>query len=62
MTVFEATMIAEGQWDMAGVEPDFDVFAEAIQKLIDTGVCWQLQGAFGRLAQDMINAGHCTPA
>lgn len=62
MTVFEATMIAEGNWELAGYEPDEDTQIEAWQLLIDTGVCWQLQGAFGRRAAALIEAGVCQPA
>lgn len=29
------------------------------QKLIDSGLAWQLQGSYGRTAQALINAGHC---
>lgn len=59
MTVFEATMICEGQWDLAGYEPDEETSIAAWQLLIDTGVCWQLQGVFGRQAVALIEAGIC---
>lgn len=29
------------------------------QKLIDSGLAWQLQGSYGRVAQALIEAGHC---
>jgi hypothetical protein len=29
------------------------------QKLIDTGVVWQLQGSYGRTAAALIEAGYC---
>lgn len=32
---------------------------EAWQHLIDTGLCWNLQGWFGRTAQNLINLGIC---
>lgn len=57
MSIFKATMIAEGV-DEASEE----VQIEAWQKLIDTGVAWQLQGCFGRQAMAMIENGVCSPA
>ena len=57
MNVFTATMIAEGEWDIAGVEPSEEVLTEAWQTLVDTGVAWQLQGWFGRTAAAMIEQG-----
>lgn len=58
MDIFTATMIAEG------VEPaeSYDENIEAWQTLIDTGVCWSLQGSFGRMAAHLINKGVCSPA
>lgn len=60
MTIFEATMIAEGNFEIAGYEPDEATAIEAWQMLIDTGVVWQLQGWFGRQAVALIEAGVCT--
>lgn len=66
MDTFTATMIAEGCYDMAGVDPDRDdleeLTIEAYQLLIDTGVVWQLQGSFGRAAQHLIDTGLCYAA
>jgi len=57
MNNFQAVLIAEG------VEPADEVLAlEAWQHLIDTGLCWQLQGSFGRMAAQLIDAGLCQPA
>lgn len=55
MSTFEAVMIAEGNQDA-----DQETIIEAWQTLIDTGLAWQLQGAFGRMAQRLIEDGFCT--
>jgi len=34
----------------------------AWQHLINTGVVWQLQGSFGRMANQLIEAGACQTA
>lgn len=33
---------------------------EGFQKMINSGIVWQLQGYYGRTARDLIEAGHCT--
>lgn len=33
---------------------------EAMQSLVDSGVVWHLQGSYGRLADQLIEAGHLT--
>lgn len=61
MTIFEATMIAEGQAETVGYDPDDEELAiTAWQMLIDTGVVWRLQGCFGRMAANLIENGVCT--
>ena len=52
---YTAVGIAEGFIEAASQE---DV-VEAWQHLIDTGLCWQLQGWFGRTARDLIDSGIC---
>jgi hypothetical protein len=52
MDIFTATMIAEGVEDAP-----FEAYTEAWQTLHDTGVAYQLQGFFGRTAQDLIAQG-----
>ncbi len=58
MGLFQATMIAEGADGYA--TDDEDKYLEAWQFLIDTGVCWTLQGWFGRTATGLIESGQCT--
>jgi len=55
MSTFDAAMIAEGVQ-----EADQETVIEAWQTLIDTGLAWQLQGFFGRTAQNLIDAGICS--
>lgn len=63
MGIFEATMIAEGNYDLAGYSedcpPDEQTVVDAWQMLIDTGTAWSLQGWFGRMAERMIDEGYC---
>ncbi len=56
MITFEAVMIAEGNQ-----EADQATQAEAWQTLIDNNLAFTLQGAFGRQAVRLIEAGICTP-
>ena len=56
MDNFEATMIAEGVDEATSEEH----YLEAWQHLVDTGLCWQLQGWFGRTAQALIDKGVIT--
>jgi len=57
MDNYSAVMICEGQ-EQAISE---DEYLQAWQHLIDTGLCWSLQGYFGRTALAMIEAGDCEP-
>lgn len=56
---YDAVAVCEG---FACYEPDADTLRSAWQHLIDTGLCWKLQGWFGRTAHTLIAAGECTPA
>lgn len=58
LDTFTAVGIAEGFIDADSEEQQI----EAWQTLIDTGLCWQLQGWFGRTAQHLIDEGICAPA
>lgn len=40
-------------------ELDEEEIIKLFQNLIDTGMCWQLQGNYGRTAQALIEAGMC---
>ncbi len=53
---YTATGIAEG---FIPAESEEQVYA-AWQYLIDTGLCWSLQGWFGRTAASLIESGVCT--
>ncbi len=60
MDNFTATMIAEGQFELAGIEDGElteEMYLEAWQHLVDTGLVWQLQGWFGRTAKYLIENG-----
>ena len=57
MDTFTATMIAEGNWELVGDEPSEERALEAWQVLVDTGLAWQLQGWFGRMAANLIEQG-----
>ena len=39
-----------------------DTIIKAWQHLIDTGLCWSLQGFFGRTATSLIEQGVCKKA
>jgi hypothetical protein len=53
MNSYTAVGIAEG-WIDADSE---DQVLEAWQRLVDSGLAWQLQGFFGRTARHLIDAG-----
>ena len=56
MDAYTACSIAEG---FDGEEHTEEELNEAWQYLIDTGLCWQLQGWYGRSARNLIEAGTC---
>ena len=54
------------EYDVVGAMMDFeggmmqsdDEVITLFQHLVDTGLAWQLQGSYGRMAQQMIEGGH----
>ena len=38
---------------------DEEGILELFQELIDSGLVWQLQGSYGRMARNLIEAGYC---
>lgn len=56
MDDFDAIMIAEGVFPAE----DEAELVSAWQHLIDTGLAWQLQGYFGRTAEQLIRQRICT--
>ena len=57
LDTFTAMMIAEGVDEPESEEQ----YIAAWQYLIDTGICWKLQGFYGRTASRMIEDGTCHP-
>ena len=54
MSLNDAILIADG-----GMSATEEKEIEAWQLLIDTGMCWQLQGYFQRTAIHMLESGIC---
>jgi len=57
MDKFTAVGIVEGYIDCDTDE----IYIEALQLLIDSGLAWRLQGFFGRVAIMAIQRGDCSP-
>ena len=57
LDIYSATMIAEGVEEVETEEELLDAW----DLLLRTGVCWQLQGRFGRTARDLAEDGLIGP-
>ena len=62
-------MQEDKKFDVVGFVLDYEVGAlndedtiAGFQHLINTGMVWNLQGSYGRLAKQLIEAGQCTVA
>ena len=60
LTPYLATAIAEGFNE--GEDATKDEQHDAWQYLVDSGLCWSLQGWFGRTAEQLIDTGLILPA
>ena len=59
LTPYLAVAIAEGFCEGERASKEDQI--KAWQYLIDNGICWKLQGWFGRTAVGLIDAGICKP-
>ena len=57
MDTIDAVLLIED-----GLATDEEELLSAWQILIDTGMCWKLQGFYGRTASFLIDAGFCRVA
>jgi hypothetical protein len=57
----KAVGIAEGFEEAPEGVDDTEALRVAWQHLIDTGMCWRLQGWFGRTAMSLIEQGFVKP-
>ena len=48
--------------DYENGDMDWDRTVNFFQGLIDSGLAWELQGSYGRMAQSLIDDGECNPA
>jgi len=60
LTAYLATAYAEGFCEGEGASEEEQL--AAWQYLVDRGLCWRLQGWFGRTASGLIEGGHILAA
>jgi len=56
---YTACGIIEGFVEIPDGVDEYTAHVQAWQHLIDTGLCWSLQGFYGRTARDLIARGTC---
>jgi len=47
--------------DYENGDMDFERICKFFQELINTGMAWRLQGHYGRMANELIMDGWCSP-
>ena len=47
--------------DYENGDMDWDRIVDFFQTLINSGMCWKLQGHYGRTASQLIMDGYCSP-
>lgn len=53
----EIEQIVEQILDWENGEMDFKAEVEFFQQLVESGLCWELQGMYGRRAKQLLDAG-----
>lgn len=57
LSVLAASLIVEGKWQEAGVEPDPVLYVEACRTLHRAGLGWVAEGTFQRACDGMVEEG-----